>query len=377
MDLTKTASSRERILYIDVLETIAILLVVYCHYSYTKGDSAIAQILQLCSFTLCVPLFLMANGALLCNHSFNLKKHLKRTLQLLIAVTVWRLLYLIGAGLVQPAQIAQAPVQEMFNYLFSYNMNSLEVPADHFWYLYILVAIYLAFPVIKTFFDHADPKIYRCILWILVIIIYVLGAYDRLAVVISQRTDITLFSLQPLREQLLPLGEKTCFLFFFMLGPVLHEKFYRNKEERSSKWILPLILLNLASLFLLCVEKIVSGGSLLDNWDIFQDNYSRIATLGLNVSLFALCAYIPWPSRMKIVPFISKRTMNIYCIHMFLCYLWIVYVWPVWSFENLGLHLIKTLVIILLSIGITELFTYIPGLAWITAVSPNHIKKRK
>ena len=376
MESTKITPTRERILYIDVLETIAILLVVYCHYSYTKGDSSVAQILQLCSFTLCVPLFLMANGALLCYHSFDLKKHLKRALQLLIAVTVWRIFYLIVVGAIHPSQITEIPAQEIFNYVFGYNIANLEVPADHFWYLYVLVTIYLAFPVIKTFFDAADPRIYRTVLWILVILIYILGAYDRLAVVISQHTDLTIYSLQPLRDRLLPLGEPACFLFFFMLGPVLHEKFYLKKDERSNKWIFPLILLNLASLFLLCVEKIVSGGSLLENWEIFQDNYSRLATLGLNISLFALCAYIPWPGKMKIVPFLSKRTMNIYCIHMLFCYLWIEFIWPVWQFENLALHCVKTLIIILLSIGVTELITYIPGLAWITAVSPNHTKRK-
>ena len=375
MELTKTAPKRERILYIDVLETIAILLVVYCHYSYTKGDSSLAQIMQLWSFSLCVPLFLMANGALLFNHSFDLKKHLIRTGQLLLAVTVWRILYLIAAGLVQPEQFTQLPAQQIFEYILGYSLTDMEVPADHFWYLYTLVTLYLVFPVLKKFFDTGDRKLYQYAVLVLFILIYVLGGYDRFAVVLTQRTGFTLFSLQPLREKLLPLGETTCFLFFFLLGPLLHEKFYLKKEERSNKWIIPMILLNLGSLALLCAEKIISGGSLLDNWEIWQDNYSRLATLGLAVSLYVLCAYIPWPSSMKLVPFISKRTMNIYCIHMLLSYLWIVWIWPIWSFENLFLHWIKVLLIVALSIVVTEIITYIPGLAWITAVSPNHTKK--
>ena len=100
MSETIVRSPRKRIAYIDILEVLAIFLVVYCHFSNTKGDSIPAHLIQLCSFTLVVPLFLMANGALLFHHSFDLKKHIKRTVQLLIAVTVWRILYYIITDLI-------------------------------------------------------------------------------------------------------------------------------------------------------------------------------------------------------------------------------------------------------------------------------------
>ena len=131
MSETTPRSTRKRIAYIDILEVLAIFLVVYCHFSNTKGDSIPAHLIQLCSFTLVVPLFLMANGTLLFHHSFDLKKHIKRTLQLLIAVTVWRILYFIIMDLICPGSLDGLTGRQILDYIFGYNLSDPLIPADH------------------------------------------------------------------------------------------------------------------------------------------------------------------------------------------------------------------------------------------------------
>ena len=335
MSETIVRSPRKRIAYIDILEVLAIFLVVYCHFSNTKGDSIPAHLIQLCSFTLVVPLFLMANGALLFHHSFDLKKHIKRT------------------------------------YIFGYNLSDPLIPADHFWYLYALIVIYLCFPVLKKIYDMEDKTLYRYVLWILFILVFGLGAIDRVADYIARTRNVTSYSLNALREALLPVGDPGSYLFYFMLGPLLHDRFYQSGKKNH----IPLALLVIvASFALLCLEKHLLGGGMTEQWELWTASYSRLGTLGFSLGLYVLAAEIRWPGRSRLIPFLSMRTMNIYCIHMILSFLWVLWIDPRWHFENLGLHLIRVLIVFTLSVVITEILTWIPGVRWVLAVQPKHPK---
>ena len=341
MSETIVRSPRKRIAYIDILEVLAIFLVVYCHFSNTKGDSIPAHLIQLCSFTLVVPLFLMANGALLFHHSFDLKKHIKRTVQLLIAVTVWRILYYIITDLICPGSLDVLNGRQILDYIFGYNLSDPLIPADHFWYLYALIVIYLCFPVLKKIYDMEDKTLYRYVLWI------------------------------ALREALLPVGDPGSYLFYFMLGPLLHDRFYQSGKKNH----IPLALLVIvASFALLCLEKHLLGGGMTEQWELWTASYSRLGTLGFSLGLYVLAAEIRWPGRSRLIPFLSMRTMNIYCIHMILSFLWVLWIDPRWHFENLGLHLIRVLIVFTLSVVITEILTWIPGVRWVLAVQPKHPK---
>ncbi|RHQ59690.1 hypothetical protein DWY36_07660 [Firmicutes bacterium AF25-13AC] len=68
---------KSHIVYIDLIESVAILGVIYCHYLSTLGTSIFSHITeQLCAVA--VPLFLMANGALLFTRPFQLKNILRK-----------------------------------------------------------------------------------------------------------------------------------------------------------------------------------------------------------------------------------------------------------------------------------------------------------
>lgn len=372
MSETTPRSPRKRIAYIDILEVLAIFLVVYCHFSNTKGDSVPAHLIQLCSFTLVVPLFLMANGTLLFHHSFDLKKHVKRTLQLLIAVTVWRILYYIIMDLTCPGSLDALTGRQILDYIFGYNLSDPLIPADHFWYLYALIVIYLCFPVLKKVYDMEDKTIYRYVLWVLFILVFGLGAIDRVADYIAQSRGIPSYSLSALRESLLPIGDPGSYLFYFMLGPLVHDRFYQSGKKSH---ISIAFLVMAASFALLCLEKKLLGGGLTQQWELWTASYSRLGTLGFSLGLYILAAEIRWPGRSRLIPFLSMRTMNIYCIHMILSFLWVLWIDPRWHFENLGLHLIRVLIVFAVSVLITELFTWIPGVRWVLAVQPKHPKK--
>ena len=210
-----------------------------------------------------------------------------------------------------------------------------------------------------------DKTLYRYVLWILFILVFGLGAIDRVADYIARTRNVTSYSLNALREALLPVGDPGSYLFYFMLGPLLHDRFYQSGKKN---------LVIAASFALLCLEKQLLGGGMTEQWELWTASYSRLGTLGFSLGLYVLAAEIRWPGRSRLIPFLSMRTMNIYCIHMILSFLWVLWIDPRWHFENLGLHLIRVLIVFTVSVVITEILTWIPGVRWVLAVQPKHPK---
>lgn len=67
-----------RLTYIDYLETIAMFCVVCCHYYAVIGKGTSANMYMLFMKCFGVPIFLLANGALMFQRKFSLRKHLKK-----------------------------------------------------------------------------------------------------------------------------------------------------------------------------------------------------------------------------------------------------------------------------------------------------------
>lgn len=68
--------NRKRVEYLDILKTIAIFLVCFCHFIYLKND-------YICAFVMlvawsAVPIFFIVNGFLLFKKEFDLDKHIKK-----------------------------------------------------------------------------------------------------------------------------------------------------------------------------------------------------------------------------------------------------------------------------------------------------------
>lgn len=83
----------KRIDSFDILKTIAIFLVVFCHFTLFKNTVAENFCMTICYIG--VPIFFMVNGALLFKKSLDIKKHLLKTATIYVVATVWRCIYLI------------------------------------------------------------------------------------------------------------------------------------------------------------------------------------------------------------------------------------------------------------------------------------------
>ena len=151
---------KQRDVSIDLLECIAIFLVVMCHcpiYScYILGDAAPLEYFKFFLKTLiapCVALFFFANGYLLFNKSFDLKKHLYKTLKLAALCVIWGLLKLI---ILMPIKNEYLTPIEIINGLWEWKMGWI----DSLWFLGTLVCIYLLFPLLKTAYDNKRNVFY-------------------------------------------------------------------------------------------------------------------------------------------------------------------------------------------------------------------------
>ena len=359
---------KSHIVYIDLIESVAILCVIYCHYLSTLGTSIFSHITeQLCAVA--VPLFLMANGALLFTRPFQLKKHLKKTLFLFISVSAWKLIYLAVTLAFYQLDWSTVSFQMLFQYLCGGNLTDPYIPAEHFWYIYVLIRIYLIFPVLKVCYDSSNRSILVFLMAILFFFSFFTVDFNALVGLISRVFRIGSYSLDTLRGNLQPLNNCE-YLFYFLIGPFLHEKLYEKKlSARTKRTILFSALFGCG---LLILKRYLQVGVLSGEWVTISGDYERTATLLAAIGLFGLAIFPKSiPLRLQqLLSFISQRTMNIYVVHMFLAF------WYSYSFPNPPsgalVHLLRSLIILVIAIVITEPFTYIPGLRIVLGVKPVH-----
>ena len=144
-------SQNKRIGYFDLLKTISIFLVIYVHYPWisTSKGSNLTMIMTI----IAVPLFFMINGALLLGkRNFNIKEHYKKLMWIIVGTISWKILILSICMITKRIDISNFSITEVFNYLFTAK-NLLDVPAEHFWFMYALIRIYIIYPFIRLAFE--------------------------------------------------------------------------------------------------------------------------------------------------------------------------------------------------------------------------------
>lgn len=157
MDTQRKASNR--IFGLDLLKTVAIAVVILVHlkyYSAGKFGTGTAEYTLFRLSSIGVPLMFMVNGDLLFSRGFDLGKHARKVARLVLIVLVWRLLSLVVmCEIVQMSWQALEPT-EIVSYMFGKEIKG--VPLGHFWFIYVLVFLYLVFPVLRVAFDSSEGK---------------------------------------------------------------------------------------------------------------------------------------------------------------------------------------------------------------------------
>lgn len=358
-----------RLTYIDYLETIAMFCVVCCHYYAVMGKGVPANMYMLFVKCFGVPIFLLANGALMFQRKFSLRKHLKKTGMLIVTTAAWKAVYLLIQYIRLPAGSCIWKISDLWNYFCGGNLSNPYVPAEHFWYMYALIGVYLVFPLFASIYE--EKKTYYFYLILLLFFIPIITEIDAFIANVTGKS----ISFSVIRDAYFPFAQAGYYLLFFLLGPLLHQYFYKSEKKKKHR----IIAVGTATVgaVLLVIEYYMQNGTLGGAYQPLQGDYQRLATLLMTAGVYSLLATFDLKKTKinSIMEFISVRTIGIYAAHMILAYLFSA--WLVNKTSRIGVYMLvlQSLVVMLGSITITEIFSMIPGLR--TVLGLNYYKMRK
>lgn len=359
-NLYMSSHSENRFANIDLMETIAIIMMLTYHcYLYSadfiNNTGAIYYIRYFFNAFLspCVCIFFFANGYLLFSKDFNLKKHIFKTIRLAIITLIWALLKIF---LLMPIKNEYLSLSEIPEALWNWKngwINSL-------WFLTALVCIYIFFPLLKNAFDNNKNifKYFFVILGVLTIgntfLNHMLTVL--LNVLLHKSTAIVGVNLfnnfNPFR------GMLGYTMFYFMLGGILYDSKDRiisiSPKKRNILAIL-VMLISSTCLFLLGLCYSHATNSI---FDIVWYGYDSVCTC-LNV----ICIYtltISYNKDLKLITLISSSTMGVYLIHEFILHSTRPYIYEYPALCCFTFDFIYAIILLAVCVFITYIIKKIP-----------------
>lgn len=114
---------KKRIPWVDLMETIAMYLVVLYHGTIYAENSELDKCLMYFFRTIIstsVPIFFFVNGYLLFNRKFELKKHILKTIRLIVLTGIWAVITL---GLLMVIKNEYLTFSDMLKYLWTWKLG--------------------------------------------------------------------------------------------------------------------------------------------------------------------------------------------------------------------------------------------------------------
>lgn len=206
-----------RIFYLDQLRALAIIAIIFAHVSNLWYGSALGSLnwMVLYFFNIAgrmgVPIFLMLSGALLLNRDYAIYDFIKRRFpRVLIPFIFWMII----------AIILVLVTRDVYSYFISLS-NAVIFVVETFltsrWYVWMILGVYLAMPIINDFVKNRGLKgvEYFLILWVITSTLLLLSLYFHKSM---YYLDLTIFAG--------PLG-------FVLLGYYIHNKDFKKAFNYS------------------------------------------------------------------------------------------------------------------------------------------------
>lgn len=353
---------KKRIFYYDLLKSLAIFLVCFYHFGMLDNDINKEPGMQqfynyfiYCLSAVGVPVFLMINGALLLNRDYSLKKHLNKTLTILLLTIIWGVLTLIVTGLAYHDHYSAKEFAEALIYMKQGRNN-------HLWYLKAILYIYLLFPMVKALFEKKSHELNMFVLILLFFFTFGQNLVNNSVDLISFISGMDLNAVKQAGSiafsWLNPFGLYLSFsLLFFFIGGLLPE-WLKSKYNNVTVNIF-IFFVSWILLFISGIIKTKQSGMV---YDTVWNGYNTLAVLAMTVSLFALCSkYEPAGGKIsQVVQLIGANSLGIYLIHV-LVGSWLSGLYLSCDFNGSLLSgFLFALVILFLSLGITLVVKKIP-----------------
>lgn len=362
-------NERQRHAYLDIVKCIAMVSVCLYHFpligSAAYSDPLTAQTLVSRYFrglnAVCVPLFMMVNGALLLNAEFDCKKHVLRTAKLFIGVYVWYVLTQVIGHLARDgaAYVVSNLSGMVYSALYLYEYDGIAL--THLWFVQMLVAAYVLLPLIRAAMEARDRQLrmgFACFIGAMALLCFAVHDFDHVksALPVLRYLDLScLETMNPLR------GIYGAMIVYFVLGGVLHR--HLNRLKNVPAWV-SMLLITGGSLILFA-EWLAMTKKTETLYDIVYYGYNCLPTLCMAVGVFALAARgadcLPAEGR-RLMAFIGRNTLAIYYTHWILG---LVFLEGMAFSGSFPLNLAKALIMAFAGALIGEGMRRIPVIRWL------------
>ncbi|MDO5799329.1 MAG: acyltransferase [Eubacteriales bacterium] len=347
---------------IDILECIAIFLVLIYHSTLYSNDfinhpSFLYYIRYYLTTFLspCVCLFFFANGYLLLNKKFNLNKHIRKTIRLVVLTALWSIIKII---ILMPIKNEYLSLSEFVKAVWTRKFGWIE----SLWFLGSLVGIYLIFPILKSAYDNNR----KCFLYFTAVVTILTFGNKLLNECGTAFLTLILhknIALQDLNffNMFNPFGGIHGYpLVYFCLGG------YACRIEGKIKAV-PALKRNVISTVIMAVCGLgLWAVGLLYSYtnnsirDVVWNGYDTVFTLGIVLCIYVLC--LNYKKNSRIVRLISCNTLGIYFIHELFIKATQGYIKSFQFFCNIPCTMLYALLILFISLGITLIMKKIPVL---------------
>ena len=299
--------NKNRILYFDVLNVVACIAVIFLHHNglvhlyrpSVTGQWSQALAVEVLAF-FAVPIFLMLTGATLMEYRKRYDTRTffrKRFSRVLIPFIIWSFIVFVYAILNGQYTVSELTPQLVLNSLLTQESMSV------YWFFPVIIAIYLAMPILSLLTKSADRKW----LW------YMVGL------------GVLTYSVIPPVVKALDVGINTGYQFpltggaGYVIYPILGYLLATEKKLKK-QWVIALCVLSVICLifryvitYMFTVRKGASG--------VFLSDYVYITSMIPSVTVFVLARLVPWKNYIKdrFVPLlatVSSCSLGIYLIHM-------------------------------------------------------------
>lgn len=300
--------------YIDLIEALGIFFVVLYHsttYPFNWMDeSNPLYFLRYYVRTILstgVPLFFFANGYLLLNRKFDLKKHIKKSIRIVILTFSWGLINILC---LMPIENEILSLKEIVVYLCEWHQGWI----NHLWYMGTLTGIYVFLPILKNVFD-TNRKFF--IFFTIMAAVFTFGntainivgtlAIGYLRNIESVFTYNWFSMFNPFR------GIYGYAFVYFCIGGIAHDfkdKINNIPELKRNLAASFCILFSCFILFFIGINLTKASGKI---WDVVWSGYDTIPTFVNVLSIFVLS--LSYKKSNSVIRAISCNTLGIYFIH--------------------------------------------------------------
>ncbi len=349
-------SISERYDFIDLLKVIAILFVLMYHATnYSSNFLKVGEFVIYLRYFMrtilstCVPIFFLANGFLLMNKKFDLKKHIIKSIRMVILTFIWGAIDLLLLSIIENSPLS---IGEFINALWSWKLSWI----NHLWYMGALIYIYVFFPLIKVAYDNNKKQYFY---FVIITAIFTFGnkmLNMLFSIITGRQFELNWFNMfNPFRSVY------GYVLVYFCVGGCLSFILKKINDYRIKSNIISIIAITISMLSLFGVGIIMSRNN-NSIWDVVWDGYDTIFTFVNVIAIFVLTTN--YNSRNKIlhniILTISKNTLGIYFIHVIFIHWMKPYVVNIGILSNIGGNILFSLVVLILSLFTTLLIKKLP-----------------